>query len=135
MNKNLSEIQKAFKGRLVGTKIMQRHVASVLSSMDEKIIKYISTNCWFVSSMEDAWAFVLKGNELKDKYLIFIGEDLLKQSTEQIHYTIAHEIGHVVLRHRNSVFVNQTRSEIRKQEKAAHAFALKYVRKPIRITA
>jgi len=45
----------------------------------------------------------------------------------QIKYSIAHEIGHVVLNHRNSVLIAQTKAEIKKQEKEADEFARKYI--------
>ena len=120
-------IKYAFKGKLVGSKFMIQHVCAVLALMEDKIIHEITTHCWFVSSTDDAWAFVLQGNELKDKHLIFVSEDLLRQSRSQIQYTIAHEIGHVVLGHRNSILVSQTKAEIRKQEKEADVFAKKYL--------
>lgn len=120
-------IEYAFKGKLVGSKEMRRHVCEVLSQMEDTIITEITSSSWFVSSTEDAWAFVLQGNELKGKHLVFIGEDLLRQTDKQIHYTIAHEIGHVVLGHRNSILLKQSKTEIRKQEKEADLFAKKYL--------
>lgn len=76
-----------------------------------------------MSSTEDAWAFTLRGDELTGKHLIFLGEDLLRERDEQIMYTIAHEIGHIILGHKNSILVSQTRAEVRKQEAEAHEFA------------
>lgn len=123
MNKRAREIFYDFDGKLVGTKLMQKYVCQTLSLMPEKTIKFVTKNCWFVSSMDDAWGFVFKGNDLKNQYLIFLSEDLFRQHARQIHYSITHEIGHVMLGHRNSVFVKQTKAEIKKQEKEADAFA------------
>ena len=63
----------------------------------------------------------------KDEYVIFLSDELLKEPAAQIHYTIAHEIGHVILGHKNSIGRLQSKSEIRKQEKEAHNFVKKYL--------
>lgn len=122
-----SEITSLFGNKLVGTKRMQYFVVSVLSKMPDEIKYYISSNTWFLGSLDDAWAFTFTGNDLKGKHLIFISDELLTQSASQIRYTIAHEIGHVILKHRNSVFEKQKKAEIFNQEKEADAFAKKYL--------
>ena len=127
MKKNVKEIYHAFAGKLVGSFQMKVHVCETLVKMPEDVIKFVTKNCWFMGTMEDAWAFTFTGNDLKDKHLIFLSEGLLMQDQYQIHYTIAHEIGHVMLGHRNSVLVKQGRNEIRKQEKEADKFAKEYV--------
>lgn len=123
-----SEIKKMFGNKLVGTKKLEYFVISVVSKMPDQIIDYITKNTWFIGSFDDAWAFTFTGNDLKGKHLIFISDDLLAQSASQIRYTIAHEIGHVILKHRNSVFEKQTKYEINKQEKEADEFAKSYLR-------
>lgn len=127
MRKSIKEIYSAFGGKLVGSKLMQRQVCAVLSLMDEKIIYFVTINCWFFSSMDDAWAFTFTGNDLKDKHLVILSDELLMQSEQQIRHTIAHEIGHVVLGHKNSILRKQSRGEIRRQEKEADIFARRYV--------
>lgn len=77
--------------------------------------------------MNDAWAFTFTGNDLKDKHLIFLSDALLNQHPQQIIFSIAHEIGHVILKHRNSTLVRQTKQEIKKQEKEADAFAKQFI--------
>lgn len=121
------EIKKLFGNKLVGTKKLQYFVVSVLSRMPEEIIEYITTNTWFLGSFDDAWAFTFTGNDLRGKHLIFISDDLLNQSASQIRYTISHEIGHIILKHRNSVFEKQDKSEIKRQEREADEFAKKYL--------
>lgn len=123
----LADIFDKFNGKLVGNEHMQYHVCEVLSFMDSVTVDLITSNCYFMASMEDAWAFTFTGNDLKDKHLIFLSDDLLTQNNSQIHYTIAHEIGHVVLKHRNSTFVKQSEEEIDRQEKEADIFAKKYI--------
>lgn len=127
MEKSLKEIFIAFKGKLLGTSRMKRYVCEVLSLMEQEIINFVTAKCWFASSMEDAWAFTLTGNDLKDQHLIILSDDLFRQSSQQIRYTIAHEIGHVILGHRNSILERQNKSEIAKQEKGADKFARKYL--------
>ena len=127
MKEDVRKIYHAFSGKLVGTKQMKYYVCETLFLMPEEIINRITSNCWFMSSMDDAWAFTFTGNDLKDQHLIFLSDDLLRQSPTQIRYSIAHEIGHVILGHRNSVLERQTKREINKQEGAADLFAKQFV--------
>ena len=106
---------------------MKRWVCETLLTMPKKIINFVTKNCWFFGSMEDAWAFTFTGKDLKEKHLIFLSDDLLNQHPSQIRYSIAHEIGHVILKHRNSVLERQTKREIKKQEKEADTFAKKFI--------
>ena len=123
---NLIEIKRLFGNKIVGTKKMEHFVLSVISKMPVSIIDKITKSTWFFGSVDDAWAFTFTGDDLKGKHLIFLSDDLLSQQANQIRYTIAHEIGHVILKHRNSVFEKQTKKEIKRQEKEADEFAMKY---------
>jgi len=116
-----------FGNKLVGTKPMKDYVCETLSAMPFEAIDYVTANCWFLASMEDAFAFTFTGNDLANKHLIFLSDELLSQSKDQIRYTVAHEIGHVMLGHRNSVFVEQNKREIMNQEREADSFARKYI--------
>jgi len=127
VRKDIREIYSAFEGKLVGTKYMQKFVCETLILMPDEIVSYITSNCWFVSSMDDAWGFTFTGNDLKDQHLIFLSDELLSHNPYQIRYSIAHEIGHVILRHRNSVLERQTKEEVKKQEKEADLFARQFV--------
>lgn len=127
VNSKLKIIYDAFEGKLVGNKFMKYHVCETLSKMPTSIIEFITSKCWFFASMEDAYGFTFTGNDLKHQHLIFLSDELLNQREEQIHYTIAHEIGHVILEHRNSTLVRQEKSEITKQEREADEFARKYI--------
>ncbi len=127
MKKIIKEIYSAFEGRLIGDDFMKEQVCITLSRMPEEIIEFVTTNCWFLASIPDAYAFTFTGNDLRNQHLIFLSDELLYQEAEQISYTIAHEIGHVVLKHRNSVAYKQPKEEIKKQEKEADEFARKYI--------
>ncbi len=127
----IGEIKEAFGNKLIGSGKMKHFVCLVLLNMPDKIIEYITGTTWFISSFEDAYAFTFTGKDLRDNHLIFLSDELLNQSEKQIKYTIAHEIGHVVLNHRNSLFKVQTKLEVKKQEKEAHDFALKYLNNPL----
>lgn len=129
MRKNIQRIYYAFKGKLVGTKRMKKFVCETLSLMPDDIIKYITQNCWVISSIDDAWAFTFTGNDLKNQHLVFLSDDLLNQHPSQIRYSIAHEIGHVMLGHRNSTLERQSKEEVRRQEKEADSFARNYIKK------
>ncbi len=117
----------ALGGRLVGSKQAKKSIARALQLLPDLILKDLVSHCWFLSSDPDAWAFVLKGSELAGDHIIFLSDDLFEQSEEQIRYTILHEVGHVVLNHRNSVGVRQSKNEIGQQEAEADQFARRYV--------
>ncbi len=121
------QIYKLFGNKLVGTKSMKLRVCQTLSKMPLQVIEFVTANCWFMASMEDAYAFTFTGSDLREKHLIFLSDELLAQDTDQISYTIAHEIGHVVLEHKNSVFIRQDKKEIAKQEREADEFARRYI--------
>lgn len=127
VSSRLEEIRKAFGHRLVGKKSMQKAVCEVMLIFPEDIVKLVTKSCWFVSSFDDAFGFVLRGDELDGKHLIFLSDDLFYQPKEQQYYTIAHEIGHVVLDHKNSILESQTKYETQKQEKEADKFAKFYL--------
>lgn len=116
----------AFDGKLVGRIELKQKVCEVVLRLPLDIQTFVTNSCWFVGSFDDAWAFAFNGNDLKDQHLIFLSDDLFTQDEKQIRYTIAHEIGHVVLKHRNSIGEVQTKEEIAKQEQEADAFAKQY---------
>jgi len=122
------EIFAMFSGKLVGTKKMRDLICEVVSKMPTEIIEFITQKCWFMGSMDDAWAFAFTGNDLKDQHLIFLSDSLFEQNKWQIYYSIAHEVGHVVLGHRNSTFTKQSKQEIEVQEKQADNFARTYIK-------
>jgi hypothetical protein len=124
---NTRDIYYEFSGKLVGTKFMQKWVCQTLTKMPDDIINFVTSNCWFFGSMEDAWAFTFTGNDLKDQHLIFLSDDLLNQHPQQIMFSIAHEIGHVILKHRNSTLVKQSKAEIKQQEAEADSFARQFI--------
>ncbi len=126
MRNSIKIIHDSFKGKLVGEKNMKIHICETLSFMPAEIIKFVTNNCWFISSMESAWAFTFTGNDLKNQHLIFLSDSLLNQDPTQIRYSIAHEIGHVILNHRNSVLERQTKQEVHKQEREADLFAKQF---------
>jgi Zn-dependent protease with chaperone function len=126
MNEELKKIYRAFDGKLIGNLRMKTFVCEVVSRLPAETQTYVTRTCWFIGSMEDAWAFAFTGNDLKDQHLVFLSDELLAQSEQQIYYSIAHEIGHVVLQHRNSVLVQQTKAEIARQETEADVFAKQY---------
>jgi hypothetical protein len=125
--KTAREIYEDFQGKLVGTSHMKRSVCQTLTRMPDEIVALVTKNCWFLGSMKDAWGYTFTGNDLKNQHLIFLSDDLLNQNPEQIMFSIAHEIGHVILKHRNSTFVKQSKAEIRKQEQEADEFAKRFI--------
>lgn len=127
MEEKWERIYREFGPRLVGNQIMKGHICEVVALLPDKTIDFITRKCWFLGSLDDAWAFTFTGNDLKDQHLIFLSDELLLEDSAQIDYTIAHEIGHVILNHRNSVVVKQSKAEIFLQEEQADEFARKYL--------
>jgi Zn-dependent peptidase ImmA (M78 family) len=121
------KIRKTLGGKLIGNLQMRDIVCKTLLLLSPELIENICKTVWFISSPEDAWAFTFKGSEIKNRSLIFLSDELLKQHEDQISYTILHEVGHVVLNHRNAIGYQQTQSEIKMQEQEADRFARKYI--------
>lgn len=129
MEKAFDHIRRKFHGKLVGSEKLKFHVCQVVSQLPQDLQDYVTEYCWFVGSMEDSWAYTFTGNDLEDQHLIFLSDELLSQEASQIHYSIAHEIGHVVQGHRNSVFIKQSKDEVTQQEIEADEFASQFFRK------
>ena len=127
MKQSVRRIYRAFDGKLHGSGAMKWAVCRTLVKMPEEVINHIASDCWFLASTPDAFAFTFSGDDIAGKHLIVLSDDLFVQSDEQIAYTIAHEIGHVILGHRNAIMAPQSKREIAKQEREAHEFALRYL--------
>lgn len=121
------QIKRAFGVKLHVSESLQQHVVNTLAIMPDDIVDHITSDCWFLGSVDDASAYTIRGDELGGKYLIILSDRLLDQSPADIQYTIVHEIGHVVLGHRNAILAPQSKREIARQERLAHKFAMKYV--------
>ncbi len=90
----------------------------------------VCATVWFISSPEDAWALTFRGSEIKNRSLVILSDELFLEDEEQIRYTILHEVGHIVLHHRNSIGYEQTQLEIDQQEKEADHFAKNILHSP-----
>lgn len=124
----INQIKVGFGYRLAGSRLMKKVVISTLLFLPDEVVEKVIRKCWFVGSYDDSWAFVIKGREIKNsEYVIFLSDWLLKEDKYQIYHTIAHEIGHVLLGHRNSIGKVQPKAEVRKQEKEAEDFADRYL--------
>jgi Zn-dependent peptidase ImmA (M78 family) len=120
-------ILHSFGGRLIGNKLVKERVVEAVIKLPEELIEYITKNVWFLSSSPDAWAYTFHGKDVPDKYLIILSDELFSQPEYQIQYTILHEIGHVILKHRNSIGYKQTKQEVNQQEIEADSFARRYL--------
>lgn len=118
-----SKVIKALNGKIIGKLFMKENVYKTLLLLPPETIENVCAKVWFISSPEDAWAFTFRGSEIKDRSLIILSEDLFLQDKKQIQYTILHELGHVILNHRNSIGFEQTDTEIEQQENEADNFA------------
>jgi hypothetical protein len=127
MNTQEKAILQMFRGKIIGGKTIKKYVCKVLSFMPSETIEFITDKCWFMGSFDDAFGYAFKGDDLAGQFMIFLSDDLFAHSENQIKYTIAHEIGHVVLGHRNAVFEQQSKADIALQEKEADGFAKKYI--------
>jgi len=127
MKWTIEKVRKTLGGKLIGNLRMREIVCKTILLLPTDIVEYACRKVWFVSSPEDAWTITFKGSELTDRHLVFLSHELFEQPESQIRYTILHEIGHVILNHRNSIGVEQTQSEIKQQEDEADRFAKKYL--------
>lgn len=124
-----TKIKKAFKYRLLVNKKTTEIICKTLLLLPHEMIDFIANHCWFVGSMDDSWGLTLKAKDLNKKdYLIFLSDELLNEPVEQIRFTILHELGHVILKHSNSIGKIQTKKQIKKQEKEADEFAKFYLK-------
>jgi len=123
----IERVRKALGGKLIGKLYMREMVCKTILLLPPDLIKAVTSSVWFISSQEDAWALTFRGSDLKERHLIFLSDELLSQPEAQIMYTIIHEIGHVILNHKNSIGFTQTQSEIRRQEREADQFAKSYL--------
>jgi Zn-dependent peptidase ImmA (M78 family) len=117
------KVRKALGGKLIGKLFMREMVCKTLLLLPSETIENVCKTVWFISSPEDSWAFTFRGAEIKERSLIIFSDDLFLEEENQIRYTILHELGHVLLNHRNSIGYEQTESEIKKQEDEADLFA------------
>ena len=127
MTWTIETVRKALGGKLIGKLSMREMVCKTILLLQPLLISKVTKGVWFISSQEDAWALTLRGSDLNERHLIFLSDELLSQPEEQIMYTILHEIGHVVLEHKNSIGFTQTQSEIKRQELEADRFARKFL--------
>lgn len=124
MTKEEERLKKAFGKKLVGKSYMAKLVCETLLVFPKDTQKYVTSHCWFISSFDDAWGFTLAAEDIKlGKHLIFLSDELFEQEKAQQRYTIAHEIGHVLLGHRNAILEEQTIAETKRQEREADEFA------------
>lgn len=130
MSEQIQEIKKAFGEKIIGSESTKKIICETLLSFPKEVINYVTKNVWFVSSFPDAWAFAFNGEELAGKHLVFVSDDLLKESKRQQHWTIAHEVGHIILGHKNSILEEQTEKQTFAQEKEADDFAGYYLQMP-----
>jgi len=79
VTKKQTAILNKFDGKLVGKKLLQVYVCRVLSLMPDDISDFVCRKCWFMGSMEDAWAFAFTGDDLKSQHLIFLSDELFDQ--------------------------------------------------------
>lgn len=127
MNWTAEKVKHALGGRLLVKSFMGRIICQAILLLPDEIIKHVTGNVWFISSPQDAWAFTFRGSEIAEKHLIVMSEELFQQNEYDIIYTILHEIGHVILGHKNSIGLTQSPAEIRRQELQADNFAKKYL--------
>jgi len=127
MDWTIKMVRTALGDKLIGSVFMHEQVCKTLLLLPSSMIEKVCKTVWFISSPVDAWAFTFRGSDIKERHLIFLSEELFRQDENQIRYTILHEIGHVILNHRNSIGSMQTDSEIKRQEREADIFARSYL--------
>lgn len=128
MDTKLEKVRQKFGNKIIGSRGMRNLILEVVSVLPDNLAYFVAENVWFVNSFEDAWGFVIRGDEIKDKFLVFLADRLFRQPKADQEYEIAHEIGHIVLKHRNAISAPQSKAEIARQEREADAFARRYLK-------
>lgn len=72
------QIKREFGVRLHVSKPLPKYVIQTLSKMPDNVIDHITNNCWFLGSVDDAWAYTFRGDELVGKHLIILSDILLE---------------------------------------------------------
>lgn len=121
------EIKKLLGGMLIGKPKTQTLICQALSLIPDDLVRKLTQTTWFISTPVNAWAMTFKGSDHPKDHLIFLSDELFTEDKSQIIYTILHEVGHVLLNHRNSIGFEQTQLEIKIQEREADQFARKYL--------
>lgn len=121
------ELIKGFGGKLIAYDSHKKIIAQTLLKLPKEIIDYLIKTTWFLSSSPDSFGYTFNGNDIPNKHFIFLSDELFEQSMSQIQYTILHEVGHIILKHKNEIGFRQSKEEIRKQESEADEFAKKYL--------
>src|SRR5690348_8676531 len=106
----INTVRHTLGGKLIGSLFMREMVCKTILLLPAEYIERVCKKVWFISSPEDAWGFTFRGEDIRDRHLVFLSEELFNQDTSQITYTILHEIGHVILNHMNAIGVEQTQS-------------------------
>jgi hypothetical protein len=127
MDKKFLEVREKFGTKIIGPGKMQNLICKVVCRLPQKTADFVTRNVWFVNSFPDTWGFVLRGDELDGKFLVFLSNELFRQPRKIQEYEVFHEIGHVVLNHRNSITVPQSKEKIARQEREADTFARRYL--------
>lgn len=122
-----AQVRNAFGGKLHINGKLAAYVCQTITKLPGHYLRHITSDCWFLGSVEDAWAYTFRGDELEGKHLIILSDTLLDRPKEDIEWTIMHEVGHVLLGHQNSILVTQSKREVRKQEWEADEFARVYL--------
>lgn len=101
------------------------YVCETLCYFTPEETEKIQDNITFLAPHAGAWAYTSNKKMLKEN-LIVLNPLLLKKKPKQIMFTIAHEIGHVFLKHKGGL-EGITNEEWKKQEKEADSFAKKHL--------
>ena len=127
---DLSRILKDFGSRLIGDDRSKKIICETLLLFPRAVVDYITRNVWFITPFDDAWSFTLEADGLASKSLVFLSDDLLRQDDDQIRYSIAHEIAHIMLGHRNPYGVIIRKGSDKRSETDADEFARYYLESP-----
>lgn len=119
----LEEIHYGFGGWLDLATGFESVICKTLQKFSDKQIEYVQKNVWFITSTIHEWAFTVHKKHIP-KYLIFLSSDLKSETKEIQMFSIAHEIAHVLLKHKSPILDTLTEEETKKQEEDADNFVI-----------
>ncbi len=121
------QIIKNFGGKLIAYDLNKKIIAKTLLKLPKDLIDYLIKTTWFLSSSPESYGYTFNGSDIPNKHFIFLSDELFGELLSQIQYTILHEVGHIILKHKNEIGFRQSRQEIVKQESESDEFAKKYI--------
>lgn len=124
----IEEVDYMFGGINHLSKEFRMILARAVSKIPQETSEWAAENLLFVSSTWTDYAFSLMKKDWAHKSgFVFLCENLKEEEKDTQLFSIAHEIAHHKLKHKNPIFGRLTIEETRNQEREANKMAEKWI--------